>query len=228
MAAHPELRAPTFNFIQSEKKKLEQRKGIDNSAKLLNDASTFTALDEKYKIQYVSSKSDMSSDDLSNVIKNDPASLNDMFMFALQLPMKTRLPAPLMVQDVMTSFLDERYSELGAQLAGFKLSGGIVGNSASFQDTHGCYRLTFSADKKLIEEVAHISGDTVAVDAKLNLTQAYTLHDNYDDHAAYLALPPLPNIKLSQFFDQRQRTGPFRAQGFQGKPKLIEEKALDY
>lgn len=228
LANIPELRAPTFNFMQNEKKKLEQRKGIDNSATLLNDASTFTAVDEKYKIQYIASKSDMSSADLSNVMMGDSASLNDMFMFALQLPMKSRLPPQLMVQDVMTRFLDERYSELGARLANFKKDGGVAGSTASFQNSHGCYQLTFSADKKLLTEVAHISGDKVAVDEKLNLGQAYTLHDNFDDHAACLALPPLPNIKLAQFFDSRRRTGPYKVQGYHGKPKLLEEKAMDH
>lgn len=92
---------------------------------------------------------------------------------------------------------------------------------------HECYTLTFDATTKRLSKIVHISGGEVVVDAKLHITASYTLQDNYDDFQAHLSLPPLQNVKLTQFFCAKSRTGPYRVSSFHGKPKLMEEKAQE-
>lgn len=55
------------------------------------------------------------------------------------------------------------------------------------------------------------------------MSTAYQLVDNFDDFGCYLHLRPMPPVKLSAFFAERAREGPFSILNFIGKPRELEK-----
>lgn len=225
LADMPELRASVFNFVQQEKKRIAALKGLDAGANMFNECSTLQTLDEQWKVQFVTSKSDLSSDDVVHMMTNDPSSLNDLFCFAVQLPMRMKLPSQFRVKDVLALLVNDRYDALGKRLENFKKLGGLrPSGELVFNGLHGCYFLEFDATSKLLSKIKHYSGDEVEISDKLNITANYVLQDNFDDFHAHLSLPPLQNVKLAQFFNAKSRQGPYRTISFQAKAKMLGEK----
>lgn len=227
LADMPEIRASVFNFIQQEKTRLAALSGLDSAARMFNECASLQTLDEQWKVQFLTSKSDLSSDDVVHMMKHDASSLNDIFCFACQLPMRMKLPSQLRVQDVPKLLVEERYEALGKRLENFKKLGGVLASGdVVFKGKHGCYALVFDDTTHCLSKIKHISGDEVEVDAKLHITANYVLQDNFDDFQAHSSLPP-QNVKLTQFFNMKAREGPYRVSTFHGKPKLLDDKAQD-
>lgn len=215
---------PTFNYLQQAKKDILAKHAIAQSAESFSDFSTLAALDQSFKIAFITTNSDLNSSDLVGLVRDDMASINDVLQYAVQVPMRMKLPMTLIVHEVMRSFLQERALFLGNRLSAFKANGGIKGGKLSFNGAVGSYKLEFDNTHVLIK-VVHRNGDTADVDPKLNISKNYNLQDNFDDWSAHLSLPPLPPIKLSSFFEARSRTGPYKVATFHGRHKELARRA---
>lgn len=221
----PELIRPVFNFVQTEKKRLESRKAVGTNCAMLAAITPFQGIDQDIKISFVTRHSDMSGADIIKMMANDQQHLQDIFQYALQLPMKSKFPSELLVVDVMNDFLEDRATKAGSRLLKFKGMGGLDNRTGRpmFQGSTGCYALTVTEGK--ITKFLHVSGESVDIDESWGLTNRHALRDNHDDWAACLVLKPMPDIKLASLFDSKARQGPHRITNYNGKPKELLAQA---
>lgn len=225
------LRARAFAFIHREKAALAKLDGVSQDAVTFSDATTISSIDDEFKIAFITSHSDLSSEDIVAVCKADASGLDLLCQAALQLPFRQSLPAQFQVKEVTKAFWRDRQQECGSRLRGFKEKGGLVGTppTLNFKGSTGAYILAFGgAGGKVLKQITHFTGHTVEVQEKLNITTSYTSFGNHDDQAASLIMTPLPPIKLSSFFDRRARRGPWSITVFHGQPKEMARRAEEY
>ena len=184
------LVTPTFNFIRGEKRKLQERSDIGGKASpMFSEVSSLGGMEEEWKIIFVTSNSDLSASDITAVMGTDNGFLNDLIDWALQLPMKDKLPVEFLVKKVWGMFADARYALCGSRLDSFKANGGLLHVSAScrFEEKTGCYILQFNDDDKLIG-ISHFNGDLIQVDPSIGFSRAHQLVFNHSDFLAQLEL----------------------------------------
>lgn len=185
-----DLVRPVFNFIQSEKKKLENRRAVGGGCAMLAEITTFQGLEENLKINFITKRSDLSGQDLITMMGDDTQHLQDLFQFALQLSMKQKFPSELLARDVMDDFLETRAKAAGDRLATFKEKGGLHTGTGRprFLGATGCYDLKVEAGK--VTRITHITGEAIDVEAAWGLTDKHSLRDNHDNWAASLVSMP--------------------------------------
>lgn len=89
---HKELRMPAWHWIQQEKKALLERQGLATDAATFDGIVSLHSVDEEFKIAFVASHSDLTTDDIIRIVKHDATALNDLVAYATQVPMKVKLP----------------------------------------------------------------------------------------------------------------------------------------
>lgn len=179
--------------MQAEKKKLQDTKGLTDSGGCFDAVVSLAGADEDFKIALLTSQSDLSTQDIVQMVKEDKDAVNDLVMFACQVPMKPKLPAQFISKQVLRVFLVERAEALGDRLRFFRQRGGFLsGGRVSFTGNHGSYDLTMDKETGLLVEIRHISGAVAELSPKLGITKSYVMRDNYDNMRAHLLLAPLP------------------------------------
>ena len=201
------------------------RRNVGQNVPLFADQTSIGGLDENYKVHFVTSHSDLSGDDVVNILKQDPQNLNDLMLWGLQLPMKPKLLAQLLVVAVANKLFDSRHSQCGKRLANFKANGGVcVDYSLQFKAKTGSHDLTFD-DAGILVCVIHCTGDSVNISAEYKLSNKHALRDNNDDWEAHLVMAPMSLVKLHGFFDAKQKTGPFKIMKYGGKARAFQQLA---
>lgn len=225
----PELAQPVFNLIRDEKKAIEARKAVsDGGVDLFKGQTSVSALDEEYKVRFVTRHSDLNGSDVVLMMKYAAEQLNDLIAYALGLPMKGKLPMQFLVKEVLSKFWDDRVELLGNRLREFKKTGGLGKDGrCSFGGDNGAYSLTFNKDG-FLEEIKHRSGDVAAVAQGTGLSENHTLRDNHDDYQACLVMPPMPDVRLASFFSAKDKSGPHQYTCFHGRPKELQRVAEEY
>lgn len=173
------------------------------------------SLPEEFLAHFITSVSDMSSLDIVAAKRFDPEAVVIMCKFGLDLPAHLKLPRECMLKDFMMDLLMKRHSDIGSRLSKLKESGtwDASRNQLNFKDK-GCYRLTWRDG--ILRSVTHISGAVAELDAaKIQITRAYTMINNFSDRDAALLMEPLPPVHLFGFF-KASNTGPFAHKQFKG------------
>lgn len=124
---YEELTQPIFNMVRSEKEKIIERRsiGVTDSSSVFPASTSISGLEDDFKICFVTKNSDLCGADVVSMMQYAHEQLNDLVAYALALPMKSRLPTPFLVKEVLNQFWEERYKKLGDRLKGFKAAGGL-------------------------------------------------------------------------------------------------------
>lgn len=219
-----ELVQPVFNFIKEEKHNIEARKAVATNVPMFASQVSFAGLSQEFKIAFITKHGDLTGTNLIDMIRVDPQHLQDLFQWGLQLPMKAKFPMELLVVEVMNNFLEHRAKQVGNRLETFVQRGGIAtGGAPVFREKTGAYHMEFQDG--LIVRIHHWNGDHVDLDPACGLGVKHTLVDNHDDWMAALQLKPMPDTKISTFFDAKAKKGPYRAPTYIGKPKDLQSQA---
>lgn len=172
---------------------------------------------EQWTLQYLCTKSDLTSADLLNAIKADDGALGQLLTYATRLPPSMKVSAQCSVKGIMAKVLDH-YRELsGNKLKTFKKCGGIRKDGA-LNWSAGVY--TLKIVKGSITEVTHSSTKQSVKIADYGLNVEHILLDNWTDGAA-LHRKPLPPIKLNTFFDKKGKKGPWAIDESNFKAKSV-------
>lgn len=222
LMAYPELTRSVFNFIREEKKSIERRRQVGGgSVPMFASQSSILGLEEDFKISFVTANSDLDASDVVKVMRDDPGNLDDLVQYAVQMPMKPKLPLSFMVKACLETCWNARTKALDFPLKQFKKNGGLLDSGRlRFYDKTGCYQLEFKGET--LVGIKHRSGETVKVPPKSGLGTGHQLRNNHDDWGACLVMPPMPEIKLCSFFCAKGKKGPFQVVNFNGKARDLQ------
>ncbi len=212
--------SPLFAMLQKRIKSYEVTVGLD----MFEAISTLGKLPMDFIVQYLEQVSDLSVTDIVKTLSFDSDIPLHLLLFDQQLPASFKLPRECRLREVMSSMLMWRSKMVGSRLAKIKHAGGLLDSGKISWKKVGCYSLLFEGDK--LSQVLHISGEVASVSQPAIVHTDWQLFDNYSDVLANVVKEPLPPFKLSIFFDEKKRQGPFGVQAV--NPKQYGEKAKDY
>ena len=165
-------------------------------------------------------KSDMTSKQVTEMVKVDRSNIDDLMVYACQLPKKLKFPKEFLVKALCRDFLADRARKCGDRLATFAQKGGIGDDSGpKFEGETGCYKTEVN-EQEFVIAITHVAtGTRVEVDPKTGISKAWRLRDNHDDFSCSFVMGIMQPVPLSTFFDKKQKEGPWRPQCFKGGRK---------
>lgn len=201
----PELILPTYSNLQ---KRIHSRESeVQTSASKFATLSTLGRLDEDWCISWIMQHKQLSLNQLIVSKTCDDKSIYHIMSFALQYPLNLKIPADGQVKEVLRRMFDQRTKDIGEPLSKVS-SQTFIGADGMIDWMQGAYQLHFS-EGRLVEKITHrISGHTTTVDKGHHLNDDYTFHSNYDEWAACLRKPPMPDVHLHSFF-KASAQGPY-------------------
>lgn len=162
------------------------------------------------------------------VLKAEAAGVNDMIQYAVQLPMRLKLPMEFLVRTLLQEFMTERRTTCGNRLSEFKASCGVQRDrTLMFMGETGASDLRFNEAGLLVEVIHGATGGTRPINPKTGLSKEHVLMDKYDDHLARLVMEPIPPFKPISAFQQKSHEGPWAVKNCYGKPKNLAAIAKD-
>lgn len=224
LSSEPSLIVPVYTWVQRRKREM-----VDHGDDLLAvarkvEAKSISKLDDDWKIQWIVQRADVSKQEILEVFRASPASLDDIMHFALQMPLRKPLAGKLLYTDILEEFLDARYKECGERLQALKANGAIRANHTLDKVRLSPYTLTFTEGR--LSKLTFLNGDEAEVLAKHNLGNEHMLQEGTDDLFAKFVLPPLPPAPLASFFAVKQ-SGPFRVMHYTGKHQKEFHQAVE-
>lgn len=204
---------PTFNELT---KRLRMKaKQLQVEGDKFASVTVFGKTEEDFATSFILSKSDMSLSDLVKAKQKDDSAVMQLLQYMLQYSPSLRYPEEAAVKEVTSRVFASREVLMGERLRRWKASGGLVAGGA-VNWKKGAYQLVFA--EGLLTELKHHSGDAIKIEDGIRIDNSYTLHANWDDFAAHLAKPPMPNVNLSMFF-KKAGTGPWKHKRMTGACK---------
>ena len=212
---------PVYSLIQKRKK--ARGDADEDLLKCLSrlECTSIKGLPDDVKINWISSRSDLSTSDLVQMLSADNSVLNQLMSIALQLNIGQKLADKMLYMDILDIFMDDRYKHCGERLGSIKARGGVSVDHKLVLLRVGAYQLKFEGD--ILSSIRHFNGDEVAVQPEHHLTRKHALVDNGSDWQAALVLKPLPPVYLCSFFEEGA-DGPYKYQNFIGGPKELAIK----
>jgi hypothetical protein len=211
---------PCFTFLQKRKRSCQGDEDDILSSAPKWDCPSMSKLPDHFKIEFICSRSHITSAHCMELLKNDSLALDYLIHFAVQIPCRVKFPKVCQYQEVVDRFLKQRYLDAGERLEDLRPDNGIKNGSINWLEI-GCYILQWN-EQGILCGLKHASGDTIQVDTENHLTKKYMLTDNFCDWSAALVKQGMPPVKLAGFFE-RSRTGPFKMLNYVGKPKELEQ-----
>lgn len=185
-----------------------------------NNFSTVGRLEESWVVHFICTRSAFTVGDVIELQKGDGDSIWQLLSYEIQIPLSYRLPKGMQVKDVCYSVMQTRATECGGRLHTFK-GAGYVGGRLNWR--HGCYDLKFE-EGKLSSVIHRASSETIEIAAAERIiTSDFLLCENWSDLTAHLVRTPFPPVRLSSFFSQSEKKGPWKyAWPAGGKQKNFE------
>ena len=103
---YDELTQPVFNLIREERKKIIAKRSVAKSEShepTFSRPFSFAGMEDASKVAFVLEESELSVADLALIMRADSEQLNELIVYALQLPMKQKVSLAFLVKCVCCS-----------------------------------------------------------------------------------------------------------------------------
>ena len=195
---------------------------------MFKNATNIMCLDDDYTGQWIVDHSDLNTEDIGKMCTNDNKCCHKLLASGCGLDPEQKPPKSLHIQQVMSWFLQERYTLLGTNLNHFKAKGGMNADGTINKKKGGNYKATFAAgDNGKMIKIEHRSGDVGTIADHVTLTKKMEITNPMSDFSAALGKAPVPPCVLASFFagaTPGPATGPWKVMCFKGQPdKCVEE-----
>ena len=171
-------------------------------------------LDSDYVVNYVCSKSDITVEELVDAMVTNPTAAHQLLVFGVQHPLSMRWPSELIAKDLTSRWFDTRVAQCGSRLKDIKTKGVFVTKNVDW--SQGCYRPEFDGENRLIV-IQHVNGEKAKMPDHVCIRKGnFEFTHNWDDFAAALVVPLLPDLKLHTLFT-KDGAGPYRYLIYQKK-----------
>lgn len=206
LAANPSLVMPTKGFMERE---LKKQAGAEKTKQGNYIGGAPFPADYKYlakipRYWYTSwmvenSDGEITKDMASNLELADSAVLRRAFDFFTCTHSGHAWPQLALDRSVMSKMFAARSEECGPRLKGW-WARAVRRDSTVDWSKGGAYTLLFDQATGRASRVKHVSGSTVDIPARINITADFSLVNGWSDSDAAAQLPPHEHYKLINFF----------------------------
>ena len=162
----------------------------------------------EFVMWWVSTRSDLTVQELGISAKTHPDSPFHLMLAALQVDSSMRLTLELQVREVFVMWANKRSSDQCDRIAQFKGKGGFVGDVLSW--ANGAYKVTES--EGFMHQLTHNASGAVTDISQYRISKVYKLQNNWSDKKASFELEGNPPIDVKRYFSKG--VGPKAAEPF--------------